>query len=96
METKYCPIRKTPETDAIWEDYINPPYNVSSFDLADFARKMERDRNELHAWAMQAVPMLSKAACIVIDNAAHRLDEIEGVRGVLETCPVDFTNPENA
>jgi hypothetical protein len=31
----------------------------------------------------------------VIDEAVGRLGEIEGCRGMLELCPVDFINLEN-
>ena len=52
--------------------------------------KLEEQNAELRAWIMQAAPMLSTAACIVIDESIERLGEIEGVRAVLELCPVEF------
>lgn len=36
--------------------------------------------------------MLETATCIVIDENIERLDEIAGVRAVLEMCPIDFTD----
>lgn len=48
--------------------------------------------NKLHEWIKQAAPLLSHAACIVIDEAIDRLGEIEGIRGVVETCPIEFTH----
>lgn len=53
-------------------------------------KRVIAERNEMRAWIMQAAPMLSAAACIVIDESIERLGEIEGVRAVLELCPVDF------
>jgi hypothetical protein len=57
--------------------------------------ELENERNEMRDWIMQAAPMLSVASCIVIDEAVGRLGEIEGCRGMLELCPVDFINLEN-
>lgn len=45
----------------------------------------------MRAWIFRAAPMLSTAACIVVDEAVERLGEIEGCRAVLELCPVDFS-----
>jgi hypothetical protein len=56
----------------------------------DDVDNLERERNEMRAWIMKAAPMLSAAACVVIEEAIDRFGEIEGVRGVLELCPVDF------
>lgn len=53
-------------------------------------KRVIAERGEMRAWIMQAAPMLSTAACIVIDESIERLGEIEGVRGVLELCPVEF------
>lgn len=55
-----------------------------------------RDRCAMRDWIMQAAPMLSAAAGIVIDEAVERLGEIEGCRAVLELCPVNFENKEGA
>lgn len=46
--------------------------------------------NSLERWILEAAPMLSRAACIVADEAIDRLGEIAGVQAVLETCPIDF------
>lgn len=46
--------------------------------------------NEMKAWILKAAPMLSDAACIVIDEAPQRLGEIEGVRALLENCPINY------
>lgn len=45
----------------------------------------------LRAWIKEADAMLCKAACIVIDEAVERLGEIEGVRALVETCPLDLS-----
>jgi len=57
--------------------------------------ELEKERDAMRDWILQAAPMLSTASCIVIDEAVERLGEIAGCRGVLELCPVDFINPEN-
>lgn len=46
--------------------------------------------DELTEWITQAAPMLSTAACIIIQEAIDRLDEIAGVRALLESCPIDY------
>ena len=48
---------------------------------------------DLERWIREASPLLEKATCIVIDENIDRLSEIAGVRAVLESCPIDFTNP---
>ena len=63
-------------------------------DLLAAIGKLELERRAMRAWILQAGPMLSIASCIVIDDAVDRLDEIAGCRGLLEMCPVDFTNLE--
>ena len=55
-----------------------------------------RERDEMKAWIMKAAPLLSAAACIVIDESIERLGEIEGVRGVLELCPVNYLENREA
>lgn len=40
-------------------------------------------------WIKQAAPLLQHAACIAVD--AYRVDEVEGIRAVVELCPVEFT-----
>lgn len=55
-----------------------------------------RERDEMKAWIMKAAPLLSAAACIVIDESIERLGEIEGVRGVLELCPVNYLENDPA
>lgn len=52
--------------------------------------KTQPTYQSLRCWIEQAAPILNIAACIVIDEAPKRLDEIAGVRGVLETCPINF------
>lgn len=39
-------------------------------------------------WIREAAPLLQAAACIAAD--ARRLDEVPGIRAVVEKCPVDF------
>lgn len=51
---------------------------------------------DLERWIRDAAPLLEKAACIVIDESIERLDEIAGVRAVLEMCPIDFTDNASA
>lgn len=46
---------------------------------------------QLRSWILKAAPMLSKAACIVVDESIDRLGEIEGVQALVESCPLDFT-----
>ena len=104
-----CSPSSTPEVDAITTDRAtSSDYKASA--LGMLARKLTRERDEaarmwsinqdqvaaLKAWIMQAAPMLSAASCIVIDESIERLGEIEGVRGILELCPVDFSISENA
>jgi len=57
--------------------------------LEDYDRIRER-MDAMEAWIKIAAPVLSTAACIVVDDAIGRLGEIEGVRGILESCPVEF------
>lgn len=47
---------------------------------------------DLERWIREAAPLLETATCIVIDENIERLSEIAGVRAVLETCPIDFTD----
>src|SRR5690625_3279889 len=86
----------TPETDALERDgYHYAMHNMrAKLVPSEHARKLERERDELREWIMQAAPILLAAGCIVVDEAAERLDEIAGVCGVLEMCPVDFAAAE--
>ena len=81
------PPADAPETLAAWENFDQDGKIVP---FLKHAIRMERERNAMREWILQAAPMLSVAACIVIDEAAKRLDEIAGCRGVLELCPVEF------
>ena len=51
-------------------------------------RQLREDNQQMREWITEAAPMLSAAACIVVEEAVHRLAEIEGVRAVVEGCPV--------
>jgi hypothetical protein len=45
------------------------------------------EKNErLKEWILKAFPIMSRAFSIVIQE--HRLDEIPGCRGILESCPI--------
>lgn len=88
-----CSPPSTPETD-------NAAYEATTRTVGKWivpltkARKIEIERNAMREWILLAAPMLSTACCIVIEEAVGRLSEIEGCRGLLELCPVDFINPE--
>jgi hypothetical protein len=56
----------------------------------DRLTRLEQERDALREWILEAAPILSAAACIVCQESVDRLDEIAGVRGVLELCPVDY------
>lgn len=81
------PSSLTPETDAM------ASMRRATSEWITLAQKLERERNAMREWIMQAAPMLSVASCIVIDEAVERLGEIEGCRAVLELCPLDFIHP---
>ena len=44
------------------------------------------DKQRLKEWIIQAFPIMSRAFSIVIQE--HRLDEIPGCIGILESCPI--------
>lgn len=50
-----------------------------------------QQRDKMEKWIREAAPVMSTACCIVIEDSIHRLSEIEGCRGILELCPIDFT-----
>ena len=39
----------TPETDAAWDKYINPPYTYGAGDLRILAQRIERERDQSNA-----------------------------------------------
>ena len=84
--------KSTLETDKLY----NPENGWTGVVPISYARKLEIERNQLRAWVKEAAPMLSTAACIVVDAAVERLSEIEGCRALLEICPLDKTEWKEA
>ena len=82
-----CSASDTPETDATWEAYQRD-FTSDAGDPWGFASRLERERDGMVVWIAQAAPMLDVAFRIIIEDSFHRLDEIAGCRGVLESCPV--------
>lgn len=56
----------------------------------EFARRLERERDEAREWIKQAAPVMESACCIAIEENIDRLDEIAGCQGLLESCPVEW------
>lgn len=72
-----------PEIDTDEEGVVN---RVNDFMLV--RQRLSERIESLERWIRVAAPMLRDAACIAI--RAGKLDEIAGVRAVLELCPVEF------
>jgi len=65
---------------------IHTEAELAAFDEGYYAASVEV--NQLRSWILKAQPLLSKAGCIVADEAIHRMGEIQGIRAVIESCPV--------
>jgi hypothetical protein len=59
-------------------------------ELEERLRNLGSDYRKISEWAVQAAVMVQNAACVVIDEAMHRFDEVAGVLSLLERCPVEF------
>lgn len=68
--------------------------------IIEFSLIVSPDRKALIDWIMLAAPMLEAAALFIIDEQHEQgkpaiPDCIEGVRGLLELCPIDFKSNKN-
>lgn len=59
---------------------------------------MSTEENEiLKNWIRKAAPMLETACCIAFDKSEDHFNiDLEGCRGLLETCPIDFERDPEA
>ena len=70
--------RLTPETDALLsdQDFDSVPFDESAGQLADFARKLERERDEARA-ALKQIASLQRYDHDIWDDGDGQIDESE-------------------
>ena len=58
----------TPETDAVWDKYIRPPYAYGAGDLRILAQKLERERDEARQALMKIEDLFIDGTDIYADR----------------------------
>lgn len=89
------------ETNPVLDAYFKSFSEIlAKNNIIEFSLIVSPDRKALIDWIMLAAPMLEEAACYIIDRPREENEPvippcIEGVRGLLELCPINFKETPN-
>ena len=79
----------TPETDAM------ASMQRTHQEWRNHAETLERERDALRKWIMQAAPVMESAICIAIEENVGRIGEIPGCQALMEQCPLDWVRMDH-